>query len=80
VKSSCLGIELCRRSNAPLAVDERIFAEKRNFCVITIQDLVEIANSVNGQSKERLNIWEAIHKTCGILSLTSCLGLTEASD
>jgi hypothetical protein len=66
-----LSIAFGQRGVDPLASDELAFAVKRNFCVITIQELVAIADAVRDNSKDNLEIWEAIHRKCGILSFTS---------
>lgn len=66
-----VGVPFEQRTSPSLSRDELAFAQKRNFCVIPIQELIAIAEAIQQERKATLDVWKAIHETCGIFSLSS---------
>jgi len=60
-----VGQPFTSRVDSPLSNDERQFAEKRNFCVITFGHLVELEDSVRTGRASLTEIWDKIHATEG---------------
>lgn len=63
-----VGVSFEQRTSPPLSPGELAFAQKRNFCVIPIQELIAIEWAIRQGRKTVLEVWEAINETCGVLS------------
>ena len=63
-----VGVAFDQRKSAPLSEDVLAFVQKRNFCVIPIQELTAIEAAIREKRYSVLAVWKALHETCGILS------------
>lgn len=65
-----VGVPFDQRASPPLSTDELAFAQKRNFCIVPISELIEITQAIQQGRKTLLDAWKVIHDTCGILGLS----------
>lgn len=61
-----VGVPFDQRTSSLLSPDELEFAQRRNFCIVAIDELVAEAEAVRHKRKSLLETWMAIHNTCGM--------------
>lgn len=69
VLNAPLGNSFEQRALPSLSADQVTFIQKRNFCIFPIQELIAIEQAIRQGRETVPDVWKAIHKTCGILSL-----------
>ena len=62
-----VGIQFEERKSPCLSPDDFDFVKKRNFCIIPLSVLISLSESVTKGSRSVVEVWEAIHSTCGEL-------------
>lgn len=60
-----VGVPFSQRTQSPLSNDERAFAVKRNFCVLSLARLLEAVASVQGGAVPAVELWEHFQRTEG---------------
>lgn len=60
-------LEFERRTDNWLGKNELEFANKRNFCVISLSCLLKWEQAINDDPEERRRLWKAIQHTVGVL-------------
>ncbi len=63
-----VGIDFSERSSICFDENDREFIEKRNFCIISLDVLVNYMKAFEKDEAIRLIFWESIHKTAGMLN------------
>jgi hypothetical protein len=54
-----------------LGTNEKAFAQKRDFCIISLECLISWYNSYQKDNSISSDFWKAIHSTAGILPFYS---------
>ncbi len=63
-----VGLDFSERRSICFDENDREFIEKRNFCIISLDVLIDYVKAFEKDEAIRFILWENIHKTAGMLN------------